>query len=78
MRHARTFFDRADYDLASAAPGSFAIKPVPVMVDLLRRDYQSMSSMIFGDAPAFDDVLASISALDAAANGAGLRTGTKA
>jgi hypothetical protein len=28
VRHARMFFDRPDYDLASALPGTFAIEPV--------------------------------------------------
>nr|WP_246441658.1 FAD-dependent oxidoreductase [Aminobacter aganoensis] len=32
VRHARMFFDRPDYDLASALPGSFAIEPITGMV----------------------------------------------
>ncbi|RWD59503.1 MAG: nucleotidyl transferase AbiEii/AbiGii toxin family protein, partial [Mesorhizobium sp.] len=35
VRHARMFFDRPDYDLPSAVPGSFAIAPAPKMVDAL-------------------------------------------
>ena len=27
VRHARMFFDRPDFDLVSATPGTFAIKP---------------------------------------------------
>jgi hypothetical protein len=38
------------------------------MLDLLRADYQAMSVMIFGDVPAFDAVIASIAALEAAVN----------
>jgi len=37
VRHARMFFDRPDFDLASAKPGTFAIKPNPNMLDSLRR-----------------------------------------
>lgn len=69
VAHARMFFDRPDYDLASAAPGSFAIAPVAGMVDSLRRDYANTVGMIFGAAPPFDDILASVRALDKAANG---------
>jgi Nucleotidyl transferase AbiEii toxin, Type IV TA system len=59
VRHARMFFDRPDYDLASAAPGSFAITPVAKMVDALARDYESTTAMIFGTPPSLDDVLKS-------------------
>lgn len=68
VEHARMFFNRPDFDLASAAPGSFAVRPVEGMLDALGRDYASTTAMIFGDAPPFDDVLASIEALDSAVN----------
>lgn len=66
--HARMFFDRPDYDLASAEPGSFAIAPTGGMIDALSRDYGNTTAMIFGKPPTFDDVLASAQALDTAAN----------
>lgn len=69
VAHARMFFDRPDYDLASAEPGSFAIAPVDGMVDALRRDYANTTAMIFGTPPAFDDVMNSMRILDRAANG---------
>lgn len=59
VRHARMFFDRPDYDLASAVTGSFAIEPAPKMVDALARDYANTTAMIFGAPPSFDDILAS-------------------
>lgn len=68
--HARMFFDRADYDLVSAALGSFAIAPMAGMIDALRRDYSNTVAMIFGTAPTFDQILISVTALDTAANGA--------
>ena len=68
VRHARMFFDRPDLDLASAKPGTFAIKPNPNMLDSLRRDYANTTSMIFGAAPSFEEVMASIAEIDAAAN----------
>jgi hypothetical protein len=68
VRHARMFFNRPDYDLASAAPGSFAIAPMGGMIDALRRDYGNTVAMIFGSPPTFDEILASVVALDATAN----------
>lgn len=69
VRHARLFFDRSDYDLASARPGSFAIVPASGMTDALRRDYDDMAAMIIGTAPAFAEVLDSIREIETAANG---------
>jgi hypothetical protein len=68
VQHARMFFDRPDYDLASAQPGSYAIAPVAGMIDALRRDYQQTTAMIFGVAPSFDEVMLSIEKLDTLAN----------
>lgn len=59
VRHARMFFNRPDFDLASAVPGTFAIAPTTGMIDALRRDYANTTAMIFGAAPEFDDILAS-------------------
>ena len=63
VAHARMFFNRPDFDLGSAAPGSFALTPHRSMVNPLRVDYRAMTGMIFGDPPAFDDVLARVAAL---------------
>jgi hypothetical protein len=68
VRHARMFFDRPDFDLASAKPGTFAINPNSKMLDLLRRDYANTTAMIFGAAPTFEEIMGSIAEIDAAAN----------
>lgn len=68
VRHARMFFDRPDYDLASAAPGTFAVAPVGEMVDALKRDYTNTTAMIFGVAPGFDEIVASAKQIEDAAN----------
>ena len=68
VRHARLFFDRPDFDLASAAAGTFALSPPADMVAALERDYQAMAGMIFGPPPAFEDVLASIRQIEQAIN----------
>ncbi|MBU5545359.1 hypothetical protein KQJ07_16065, partial [Enterococcus sp. S133_ASV_20] len=57
VRHARMFFNRPDYDLASAVAGSFALAPTPAMTDALERDYANTTAMIFGEAPGFEDIL---------------------
>ncbi|MDZ7753189.1 MAG: nucleotidyl transferase AbiEii/AbiGii toxin family protein [Gammaproteobacteria bacterium] len=64
VAHARMFFNRPDFDFASAAPGSFAMVPHDAMIDQLRVDYRAMQGMIFGDPPEFEAVLKSISALE--------------
>lgn len=68
VRHARMFFDRPDYDLASAVPGTFAIAPVGEMVNALKRDYANTTAMIFGTAPVFDEILESAARIEQAIN----------
>ena len=64
VAHARMFFDRKDYDLASAEAPTFALSPHDGMVDALRRDYAAMTAMIFGPAPEFTSVLESVAELE--------------
>jgi hypothetical protein len=71
VAHARMFFNRPDFDLASAAPGSFALSPHNEMIEQLRIDYRAMQGMIFGDPPGFEAVLESISSLETRLNGNG-------
>jgi hypothetical protein len=68
VRHARMFFNSPDLDLATASAGSFALRPTDAMRDPLRRDYIAMTGMIFGDAPTFEAVMASIDELEARLN----------
>ena len=63
-RHARMFFNRPDLDLASAAPGTFALAPHNQMLTDLERDYEAMAGMVFGPIPAFGEVMASIVELE--------------
>ena len=64
VRHALMFFNSTDLDLLHAQPGSFAITPAPEMADALRRDYQAMTGMIFGDVPDFAEILEAIRQLE--------------
>ncbi len=68
VRHAKMFFNRPDLDLASAVPGSFALTPHGDMLDVLRRDYEAMTGMIFGPVPKIGEVIASVSDLEKTIN----------
>jgi hypothetical protein len=63
VRHARMFFDRKPFGLDKAVTGDFTVDPSPEVLSNLAEDYRKMSGMIFGDIPIFEDVMASISAL---------------
>ena len=69
IAHARTFFNRPDFNLASACPGTFSLRPVGDMVDRLARDYDNTRAMIFGVAPDFDEILSSIEQIENTLNG---------
>ena len=68
-RHARLFFGSADLGLDVARGGTFTLAPSPAMRDALLRDYEAMSGMVFGGVPPLGDVLATIDAVERAANG---------
>ena len=68
VRHARMFFDRPDFDLVSAKPGSFALLPTPAMLKGLKRDYERMAGMIFGVIPPFGEVMVSVARLEKTLN----------
>lgn len=63
-RHALMFFNRPDYDLATAVPGTLKISPSEAMIPALLEDFQKMSGMILGEAPSFEAVLDAISKLE--------------
>lgn len=69
ISHAMTFFNRPDFDLATATPGTFSLRPVGDMIDRLARDYENTRAMIFGEAPRFENVLKSIEKIEGQLNG---------
>jgi len=69
VRHARMFFDRPDFDLASAKPGTWAIAPTEAIRAALRRDYTNTMPMIFGTAPSFEEIMESVAKIDRGVNG---------
>jgi hypothetical protein len=58
------FFNSPDLGLDRAAPGTFSLTATDEMIEDLRRDYSRMAGMIIGDPPEFDEVMASIAALE--------------
>jgi hypothetical protein len=68
VTHARMFFNRPAFDLATAAPPTFSLRPEGKMLDDLSRDYRAMSGMIFGKSPAFEAIIESIIELETALN----------
>lgn len=68
VRHARLFFDRPDFDLASAQRGSWVIEPGAGMLGRLRGDYEKTIPMIFGRAPAFEEIMASMKKINESIN----------
>ena len=70
VNHARMFFYRRDTGLEDVKRGAFRLTPSGDIVDLLRRDYDAMATMIFGDVPDFKVVLESIATAEDWLNGA--------
>lgn len=60
VRHARMFFYRSNTGLDFAHCGSFRLTPTEPMRNALVRDYDAMSTMIFGEVPSFRSILESI------------------
>jgi hypothetical protein len=60
VRHARMFFHRGNTGLDVAQRGSFRLRPTEAMLDSLRKDYEAMVAMIFGEVPSFEAVLESV------------------
>jgi hypothetical protein len=68
VTHARMFFFRNHTGLEGAKRGSFRLRPTEKMLDPLRRDYDAMSTMLFGQMPSFETVLESITQAEEALN----------
>jgi hypothetical protein len=57
---------RANYD--AAISGSFKLIPPSHVLNAMQKDYEAMQEMIFGDRPTFDEIIASLKALEAEIN----------
>ncbi len=69
-QHKDLMFRAPDHRYDRAVPGSYRLVPIADMRAKLAADYERMSAMIFGTAPAFADIMASIEALEQYLNAA--------
>ena len=68
IAHKSFFFARAWAHYETARPGTFRILPEKDRLDALRRDYQEMQTMIFGQAPDREDILRELERLETRRN----------
>ena len=64
VAHAKTFFNRPDFNLGTAEPGTFSLVPPEDMAARLFGDYKNTEAMIFGEAPSFEAILVSVKGLE--------------
>jgi hypothetical protein len=64
-RHAQLFFPGTDLGLEEAALGRFVLVPTAPMRSALARDYEAMAGMIFGEVPAFAEVVGVVEEFEA-------------
>ena len=64
VRHKETFYPSgwARYDVAH--PGSLRLVPSQERIAALERDYRNMGVMIFGERPAFSNIVETLTALE--------------
>lgn len=59
-----TFYNRSWSKFEEAKPGTFKLVPNEKYIDELRKDYELMSQMIFGDKPTFEEVMLIIAKIE--------------
>lgn len=64
VHHAKMFFNNPSLDLTSAYPGSYSLVLTEEMKKVLKRVYQAMRGMIFGEITDFDVIMDSIFILE--------------
>ncbi|MEN6427380.1 MAG: hypothetical protein ABFE13_18655 [Phycisphaerales bacterium] len=64
VAHKRLFFPSAWAHYETAAPGSFRLIPPDGRMPALQADYTRMREMIFGDAPAWDEIVRGLRELE--------------
>jgi len=71
IAHKSFFFAAAWAHYETARPGTFRLLPAADRVETLRRDYHDMETMIFGDAPGWDDIVRELKHLETKINSLG-------
>jgi hypothetical protein len=68
VRHKEIFYPSAWAQYGLARPGTLRLTPKPERLAALQRDYRSMGVMIFGEPPAFDDIMETLAGLETEVN----------
>ncbi|MBR5984267.1 MAG: nucleotidyl transferase AbiEii/AbiGii toxin family protein [Bacteroidales bacterium] len=64
VEHRRHFVNLKDFDYDTLYPTTLTILPPDAFIDLWRKDYAQMQlSMIYGEAPTFDEIMSSLNVL---------------
>ena len=66
-----TFYNRSWSRFEEAVPGTFKLYPNENSIPNLKKDYENMKQMIFGDSPSFEEVLSVIKKLEEEINDLG-------
>lgn len=69
VAHKSFFFAQSWAHYETARPGTLRLLPAADRLEGLRRDYQAMKSMIFGDVPAWDDIVFELKQLETRISG---------
>jgi hypothetical protein len=64
VRHKETFYPAAWAQYGGASPGSFRLLPPDGRIAELERDYRNMGVMIFGEPPAFNELMGHLAGLE--------------
>lgn len=68
VKHKSLFFAQAWANYDTAKPGTFHLVPPEARVDGLRRDYDAMQAMIFGESPKWDKIIQELKRLEDSIN----------
>jgi len=68
VKHKETFYPSAWAQYGLARPGTLQLVPRAERLAALERDYRSMGVMIFGEPPAFDEIMETLKGLEAEVN----------
>lgn len=68
VQHKQLFFASAWANYQTAKPGSFHLIPAKERLTALQKDYAEMQSMIFGEAPKWDDIVQELTRLESRIN----------
>ena len=69
--HKSFFFAQTWAHYETARPGTFRLLPEMARLDALHRDYRAMETMIFGEAPKWDDIVHELERLEVRINSLG-------